>query len=85
MTVVCARSVRDIRIRDCVEHRAGYPYPWTGFLHYGFAAADAVPRANMCGTDGKDTLSFAGFAEHPGRSSVCGKRGDYNVTPSLII
>lgn len=85
MTVVRARAVQTLRIRDCAEHRAAYPYPWSGFLHYGFAAADAVRRANMGGRDGKDPASFTRFATHLGRTRVLEKGGDYNATHRLII
>lgn len=85
MTVVHARSVHDLRIRDCIEYHVAYPYPWTGFLHYGFAAADAVRRANMGGMDAKDSAQFTRFARHLGRMRVSEKGGDYNVTHRLII
>lgn len=85
MTVVRARSVHDLRIRDCVQHRAAYPYPWTGIRHYGFAVADAVRRANMGGVDGKDPSSFTRFAKHLGRTRVLEKGGDYNATHRLIV
>lgn len=85
MTLIRMRTVKDLRMRDEPEHRADHVYPWMGFLHFGFAAADTVKRCNLGGKSGRDPASFTKLCGILGRTRVLDSKPDYNATHRLIV